>query len=172
MVSPLQYNSYRTEPLEVEFFWTLREEIIFWNGTLPKTEAVCRSRWIWYIFISAYARVSSLDKALRGFECTGIVSFYPNVFGGSDFTSSAETFNVLVEQVEPVAGSSKLKVLAGSSNQNDSRPFDQDFLVSPKNQDVVPVDSCKPHSVSVAERTSVPRLSNKTKEICTNVYYF
>ncbi|KAJ8979708.1 hypothetical protein NQ317_015532 [Molorchus minor] len=89
MLSLPPHTSHRMQPLDVTFYGPLKAaynrecDLYMKNHPYEKiTHDVLAS-----IFNKAYLRVASMDKAVKGFEVTGIHPINPNVFGDDDFIS-------------------------------------------------------------------------------------
>ena len=112
MVSLPPHTSHRTQPLDVVFFGPLKKAInreIDLHLKHRQYERVGQYD-VASIFKSAYGRVSSVDKALKGFQYTGIFPLNPNVFDKTDFTAPAQDLNVVAEPSEPVTGAGPLNL--------------------------------------------------------------
>lgn len=171
MVSLPPHTSHRIQPLDVVFFGPLKKAInreIDLHLKHKQYERVGQYD-IASIFKSAYGRVSSVDKAIKGFQCTGIFPLNPNVFDDMDFTPPAEDLSVVVESSQPVAiaGPSNLDVVAKSpyadpSNQDVSaNPVSQSSCSAVSNQAVGDISS---RQIPVSEITPIPRRGKKSQK--------
>ena len=126
MITIPPHTSHRLQPLDLTFFGPLKHaynrEVDKWMLCNP---AICvRDYDLCEIFTPAYNRVASVDKAVNGFRCSGILPFNPDVFEEEDFgpstvterpyphplgtgspqnTENQETNNLDVEPVTPVS---------------------------------------------------------------------
>lgn len=93
MVSLPPHTSHRTQPLDVVFFGPLKQAInreIDLHLKNKQYERITQYD-VAAIFKSAYSRVSSVDKAIKGFQCTGIFPLNPNVFDETEFADFVES---------------------------------------------------------------------------------
>ena len=93
MLSIPPHTSHKLQPLDKTFFGPLKtfynREIDKWLISNPGKRV---SNWeLCELFCHAYEQVATVQKALNGFRCAGIVPFNPDIFGDEDFSPSTVT---------------------------------------------------------------------------------
>ena len=95
MLSIPPSTSHRLQPLDRTFFGPLKT---YYNQEIEKWLLNHPGRTVSYfdmvgIFNKAYLRSADVQKAAKGFECTGIVPFNSHIFIDADFAAANVTDN-------------------------------------------------------------------------------
>lgn len=122
MLSLPPHTSHRIQPLDVVFYGPLKKAINREIDLHMKTRQYERVTQydLAAIFKAAYGRVASVEKAEKGFQCTGIYPFNPNVFSEEDFVPCEDATNAV--QSAPGPGPSGFSPLADSNVSSPGTP--------------------------------------------------
>jgi DDE superfamily endonuclease len=157
------HTSHRLQPLDLTFFGPLKtnynRQADKWMLSNPGKRITDYE--LCEIFTPAYQQVASIDKAVKGFKCSGIMPYDPDVFSDEDFAPATVTEQPLIDtpvHTQPVSMPSSApkkkhtKIKPGSGTVT-SR--------TPTGDDVEPCTSSTPDSsVHVLDISPYPRVSS------------
>ena len=87
------HTSHRLQPLDLTFFGPLKamynRQVDKWMLSNPGKRVTDYE--LCEIFSPAYQQVASIDKAVKGFQCSGIMPYNPDVFSDEDFAPATVT---------------------------------------------------------------------------------
>lgn len=87
------HTSHRLQPLDLTFFGPLKtmynRQVDKWMLSHPGKRVTDYE--LCQIFSPAYQQVASIEKAVKGFQCSGVMPYDPDVFSDEDFAPASVT---------------------------------------------------------------------------------
>jgi hypothetical protein len=190
VVSLPPHTSHRMQPLDVSFYGPLKSAYNQECGVFLKMnsyEKILQDN-VASLFTKAYGRVATIEKAVKGFQSTGIFPFDKNIFPDEDFAPPNENApipgNVTPPQdihrpstsglqQQPPALLHKRRTLSDSTDSDESVALaeisdDEDFTNDKTIVCKVPISEISPAPVRKEDKsTKVRRVSKKSSIIFT-----
>jgi hypothetical protein len=96
VVSLPPHTSHRMQPLGVTFYGPLKSAYNQEYGVFLKINSYKQNLQdnLASLFTTAYSRVAAIEKAVKGFQSTGIFPFYKNIFHDEDFSPPNEDASI------------------------------------------------------------------------------
>lgn len=154
------HTSHRLQPLDLTFFGPLKtsynREADKWMLQNPGRRLT--DYQLCAIFSPAYNRVSNIEKAVKGFQCSGIFPFNPDVFDDEDFAPARVTEQALMENSAASSSNGTGSQAAGPPLQE---PSARKLKTKKKSDNQNTLNHIPKHSrVTVAEICPYPHVNN------------